>query len=89
MSAPTWRSSAASTPSSSPAGVGERAAAVRAASLAGLEGFGIAVDPERNEAGGDAARFVSADDARVAVVVVPADEELEIGRQALAAVPGG
>jgi acetate kinase len=69
-------------------GVGEHAAAVRAASLAGLEAFGIVVDPGRNAATGDGARFVSADGARVAVVVVPADEELEIGRQALAAVPG-
>jgi acetate kinase len=70
-------------------GVGERAAAVRAASLAGLEPFGIVLDPGRNEAAGDGARFVSADDARVAVAVVPADEELEIGRQALAAVTDG
>jgi acetate kinase len=67
-------------------GVGEHAAPVRAASLAGLDGFGIAVDPERNETADDALRFVSPDGAQVPVVVVPADEELEIGRQALAAV---
>jgi acetate kinase len=70
------------------AGVGEHAGPVRAASLDGLEAFGIVLDPERNAAIGDGARFVSADGARVAVVVVPADEELEIGRQALAAVTG-
>jgi acetate kinase len=70
-------------------GVGEHAAPVRAASLAGLEAFGIVVDPGRNEAAGDGARLVSADDARVAVAVVPADEELEIARQALAAITGG
>jgi acetate kinase len=68
------------------AGVGEHAAPVRSASLTGLEAFGVAVDPARNEAAGTDARFVSPAGARVAVLVVPADEELEIGRQALAAV---
>ncbi len=68
------------------AGVGEHAAPVRAAALGGLESFGIAVDASRNEAPGDVARIVSPDGAAVAVLVVPADEELEIGRQALAAV---
>jgi acetate kinase len=73
-------------------GVGENAAPVRAASLAGLEGFGIAVDPARNAAGaqrgedGRGARPVSPDGAAVPVLVVPADEELEIARQAAAAV---
>jgi acetate kinase len=67
-------------------GVGEHAAPVRAASLAGLEGFGIAVDPARNEADAAGVRRVSPDGAGVPVLVVPADEELEIARQALAAV---
>jgi acetate kinase len=67
-------------------GVGEHASPVRAESLAGLETWGIAVDPGRNDAGTSEARFVSPDGAAVAVIVVPADEELEIGRQALAAV---
>jgi acetate kinase len=67
-------------------GVGENAAPVRAAALAGLEGFGIIVDPARNEASAATARIVSPEGARVPVVVIPADEELEIGRQALAAV---
>jgi acetate kinase len=69
-------------------GVGEHAPAVRAASLAGLEGLAIAVDPARNEAAETGARVVSPDGATVAVLVVPADEELEIGRQAVAAVGG-
>jgi acetate kinase len=67
-------------------GVGEHASPVRAESLAGLETWGIAVDPGRNDTGTSGARFVSPDGAAVAVIVVPADEELEIGRQALAAV---
>ena len=69
-------------------GVGEHAAPVRAASLAGLDGLGIVVDAGRNETADGGARFVSPDGAQVAVVVIPADEELEIGRQALTVVSG-
>ncbi|MEW2591810.1 acetate kinase [Micromonospora aurantiaca] len=61
------------------AGVGEHAAPVRAASLAGLERLGVAVDPARNDAHGD--RVVSPDDAEVAVLVVGTDEEREIARE--------
>ena len=46
-----------------------------AASLAGLENWGIVVDAGRNEGGGRGARVISPDDARVAVCVVPTDEE--------------
>jgi acetate kinase len=56
------------------AGVGEHSAVVRARSLAGLEPLGIAVDPDRNGTG-EPARIVSPDGARVAVCVVPTDEE--------------
>ncbi|MFF5293741.1 acetate/propionate family kinase [Paractinoplanes globisporus] len=65
------------------AGVGENSAVVRAASLAGLEPLGIAVDPERNEA---AAAIISPDGTRTAVCVVPTDEELEIADQSRAAL---
>jgi acetate kinase len=61
------------------AGVGENAAPVRAAALAGLEGLGIAVDGTRNEGGGD--RVISPTGGRVAVCVVATDEEWEIARQ--------
>ncbi|WP_349880503.1 acetate kinase [Micromonospora sp. HUAS YX12] len=61
------------------AGVGEHAAAVRAASLAGLERLGVAVDPARNDGHGD--RLVSPDGAEVAVLVVGTDEEREIARE--------
>ena len=64
------------------AGVGQHDADVRARSLAGLEGLGIAVDPERNAAPADGPRIVSPDGARTAVLVVPTDEELEIATQA-------
>lgn len=70
------------------AGVGENAAPVRAAALAGLEELGLAVDGERNAVRGDQARLISPEGARVAVAVVPTDEELEIATQTYALVIG-
>jgi acetate kinase len=43
-----------------------------------LNGWGIAVDPDRNTAPGDAARIISPEGAPVTVCVVPTDEELAI-----------
>lgn len=68
------------------AGVGENAAAVREAAVAGLEGLGLAVDAGLNAARGDEARIISPEGARVAVAVVPTDEELEIATQTYALV---
>ncbi|MFI2201773.1 acetate kinase [Streptomyces sp. NPDC020192] len=68
------------------AGVGENAAPVREAAIAGLEGLGLAVDPELNGVRADGARLISPKDARVAVAVVPTDEELEIATQTYALV---
>ncbi len=68
------------------AGVGENDAVLRAELLAGLEPFGIVVDPERNGSPERGARRISTDDSRIAVLVVPTDEELEIARQAAAVV---
>ncbi|MFG1798647.1 acetate kinase [Micromonospora carbonacea] len=62
------------------AGVGEHAAPVRAAALAGLGRLGIAVDPARNDGTGD--RVISPAGAEVAVCVVGTDEEREIARAA-------
>ncbi|MFD6174740.1 acetate kinase [Streptomyces coeruleorubidus] len=70
------------------AGVGENAAPVREAALAGLEELGLAVDGERNAERGDEARLISPEGARVAVAVVPTDEELEIATQTYALVIG-
>ncbi|QNP65362.1 acetate kinase [Streptomyces genisteinicus] len=63
------------------AGVGENAAPVRSAALAGLEGLGLAVDAELNAVRSAEARLISPAGSRVAVAVVPTDEELEIARQ--------
>jgi acetate kinase len=71
------------------AGVGENSALVRAGSLAGLDGLGVCVDEDRNRSGAHEARRISPDDAPVAVLVVPTDEEREIATQALAVVEGG
>ncbi|GAA2043953.1 acetate kinase [Agromyces tropicus] len=68
------------------AGVGENAPGVRAMALAGLGGFGVAVDPDRNAIRSRAARRISTDDSRTAVLVVPTNEELEIARQTLEVV---
>ncbi|MGW5662940.1 acetate kinase [Streptomyces sp. NPDC003758] len=71
------------------AGVGENAAAVREAAVAGLEGLGLAVDADLNAVRGDQPRLISPASARVAVAVVPTDEELEIATQTYALVGKG
>ncbi|WP_406473327.1 acetate kinase [Streptomyces sp. NBC_01615] len=68
------------------AGVGENAAPVREAAIAGLEELGLAVDSDLNAVRGDEPRLISPRDARVAVAVVPTDEELEIATQTYALV---
>ncbi|AJT64319.1 acetate kinase [Streptomyces chattanoogensis] len=68
------------------AGVGENAAPVREAAIAGLEEMGMAVDAARNAVRSDEPRLISPDYARVAVAVVPTDEELEIAQQTYALV---
>ncbi|MBG6237120.1 acetate kinase [Mycetocola sp. CAN_C7] len=68
------------------AGVGENAAPVRAAALAGLEAFGIRISDERNTAKSRDARRISSDDSDVTVLVIPTNEELEIARQTMSIV---
>ncbi|MFD6416664.1 acetate kinase [Streptomyces sp. NPDC060194] len=68
------------------AGVGENAAPVREAAVRGLEELGLAIDADLNAVRSDAPRLVSPEYARVAVAVVPTDEELEIARQVHALV---
>ncbi|MFH8408675.1 acetate kinase [Streptomyces sp. NPDC018019] len=68
------------------AGVGENAAPVREAAVKGLEELGLAVDADLNAVRSDEARLISPEYARVAVAVVPTDEELEIANQTYALV---
>ncbi|MEB3032278.1 acetate kinase [[Mycobacterium] nativiensis] len=63
------------------AGVGENVPDVREDALAGLDGLGIIVDPQRNRSG-RGARIISADASRTTVLVVPTNEELAIARAA-------
>lgn len=68
------------------AGVGENSAATRAATLTGLETFGVLIDPALNQEPGTGPRVVSAAGSPVAVLVIPTNEELEIARQSAAVV---
>jgi acetate kinase len=70
------------------AGVGENNVRARADCLAGLEELGLEVDAERNAAPADGARRISTDASRIAVLVVPTNEELAIARQVAALVAG-
>jgi len=62
------------------AGVGEHSAVVRARALTGMERLGIAIDHNANEAA-DGACVISAGGAKVAVCVVPTDEERAIAEE--------
>ncbi|RST11269.1 acetate kinase [Streptomyces sp. WAC05374] len=68
------------------AGVGENAAPVREAAIAGLEELGLAVDADLNAVRSAEPRLISPEYARVAVAVVPTDEELEIAQQSYSLV---
>lgn len=72
------------------AGVGENSAETRAESLEGLESFGIEIDADRNAGTGPdgklSERRISTDASRVAVWIVPTNEELEIAQQVAAVV---
>ena len=60
-------------------GVGEHAPEVRRRAVDGLGFLGIALDPARNAADGDA--IIGLEGASVAVVVIEAREDIEIARQ--------
>jgi len=65
------------------AGIGENDDIVRARVCAGLEHLGIAIDPVRNAGRKKTATAVHADDSRVAILVIPTNEELAIARATL------
>jgi acetate kinase len=67
------------------AGIGEHAPAVRARIAERLRWLGAELDPGANEAG---ATLISTPDSRVALLVVPTDEELMIARHTLALIGG-
>jgi acetate kinase len=66
------------------AGIGEHDADIRARVLAGLEWFGVRLDADRNRASrGQRAMAIHAPSSRVAILVIPTNEELEIAREVL------
>ncbi|AFL49645.1 acetate kinase [Sinorhizobium fredii] len=65
------------------AGVGENSAPIRARIAEGLAWLGAELDPAANDAG---AELISTATSRVALHVVPTDEELMIARQTLALI---
>jgi acetate kinase len=69
-------------------GIGQGSAVVRALALQGLDCMGIRLDDERNDeaCGSDNVCRISADDSRVAVLVIPAEEERMMAREALRAL---
>jgi acetate kinase len=69
-------------------GVGERAAAVRGATVSGLGFLGAELDAARNEAAGDEDADLSPPAARAHVLLVHAREDLEIARQVRATLAG-
>jgi acetate kinase len=69
-------------------GIGQGSAEVRALALQGLECMGVTLDAlrNRNARGFDEVCRITTDDSKVAVLVVPTDEERMMAREALRAV---
>jgi acetate kinase len=61
-------------------GIGEHSSGVRAAAAARLEFLGLTLDPDRNQATGDA--IISRDGSAAAALVITAREDIEMARQA-------
>jgi acetate kinase len=65
-------------------GIGQGSAVVRALALQGLECMGVTLDDKRNgDSRGDDVTAISCDNSKVAVLVVPTDEERMMAREAL------
>jgi acetate kinase len=62
------------------AGIGENDPITRGLALAGLEAFGVELDPAKNESLRGPAR-ISTDSSKVQVWIMPTDEEYEIAHQ--------
>jgi len=69
-------------------GVGENDAATRQISTMGLEFMGVKFDQSKNLAARGKESIISADDSKVAIMVVPTNEELVIARDTLKIVEG-
>ncbi|MBI2455531.1 MAG: acetate kinase [candidate division NC10 bacterium] len=70
-------------------GIGENAPAIRAQICAGLDWFGLTLDPARNGAAVGHEARISADGSRLQAWVIPTDEELLIARDTVRCLAGG
>ena len=61
------------------AGIGENSASIRKRILAGLDGFGIKIDEEKNKVRGQEID-IATPDSKIRVLVIPTNEELTIAR---------
>jgi acetate kinase len=65
-------------------GIGENSAMIREKSLQGLDYLGVQLDPDLNQDGDRRERIISTPGSKVAVWVIPTNEELVIARDAMA-----
>ena len=63
------------------AGIGENNARLRARVCAGLEPFGIQLDPDKNSACRATEAFLQAENSTAKILVIPANEELVLARE--------
>lgn len=63
------------------AGIGENNPWLREAICAGLEGFGIKLDTQKNKTCMAEEAIISSDDSKVKIMVIPANEELVLARE--------
>jgi acetate kinase len=70
------------------AGIGENDAEMRAAVCQDMEFFGIYLDQEKNALGSADIREINISGSKVKILVIPTNEELEIGKQTFGLVNG-
>jgi acetate kinase len=68
------------------AGIGENSAALRELACEGLEHLGFILDSPRNEQRVAGVRDIATNESASRILIVPTNEELEIARQAVAAI---
>ena len=68
------------------AGIGENDNFARVGICEGLDGLGIAIDPEKNDKRSSTARDIGAKDARIRVLVIPTNEELAIAEATVSVI---
>jgi len=71
------------------AGIGENSALVRSKSLEGLDFFGIEIEEGKNKNASGKEALISSEKSKVAVYVIPTNEELLIARDTALCVETG